>query len=173
MNTSKVMVFGALFLALAPARGEVVNVAAGGFQIHEAVHVRVTPEKAYALLITPSRWWSSDHTFSKNAENLSLDAHAGGCWCEKLPEGGSVEHMHVLWTAPGKTLRLRGALGPFQALAVDGVLTFIIKPAAEGSEVALDYSLGGYNKDGFDVLAKVTDKVMGEQLERFRQALEN
>lgn len=172
MRIIRILSLGAALLT-APAFGEVVNVAAGGFQVHESVHVAAPPDKAYAMLVTPSRWWSSEHTFSHNAENLTLEPRAGGCWCEKLAEGGSVEHMHVLWVAPGKTLRLRGALGPFQALPVDGVLSFTIRPLAEGSEVILDYSLGGYSKDGFDALAKITDKVMNEQLERFKKALEN
>jgi hypothetical protein len=172
MTAIKIMSLGALLAAMPPVQADVLNVAPSGFQVHEAVHVKVSPEQAYDLLVRPSRWWSSEHTFSRDAGNLTLDAHAGGCWCETLPDGGSVEHMRVLWAAPGKALRLRGALGPFQAMAVDGVLSFAIKPNADGSEVTLDYSLGGYSKDGFDVLARITDKVMNEQLERFKKALE-
>ena len=176
MRINQVASLGAAaLLALAPALsfGEVVAIATGGFQVHETVHVAAGADKAYALLVMPARWWSGEHTFSKSADNLSLDARAGGCWCEKLADGGSVEHMHVLWAAPGKALRMKGALGPFQALPVDGVLSLAIKPLGDGSEVTLDYSIGGYNKDGFDVLAKITDKVMNEQLERFRKVLEN
>ena len=173
MRSIQVVSILASLVALSPASGEVVNVAAAGFQVHESVHVKAAPDKAYATLVVPSHWWSSDHTFSRSADNLSLEAHAGGCWCEKLADGGSVEHMHVLLAVPGKALRLRGVLGPFQALAVDGVLSFVIKPLADGSEVTLDYSLAGYSKDGFDALAQVTDKVMSEQLERLRKALEN
>lgn len=78
MTVIRMMLMGALLLALSPARGEVVNVAAGGFQVHEVVHVRVSPEKAYEMLVAPARWWSSEHTYSKDAANLSMDARAGG-----------------------------------------------------------------------------------------------
>ncbi|HEY2683903.1 MAG TPA: SRPBCC family protein [Steroidobacteraceae bacterium] len=172
MTATKIVSLGVLLAATAPVPADVLNVAAGGFQVHEAVHVKVSPEQAYDLLLRPSRWWSSEHTFSRNADNLTLDPHAGGCWCETLPDGGSVEHMRILWVSPGKALRLRGGLGPFQAMAVDGVLSFAIKASPDGSEVTLDYSLGGYSKDGFDALAKITDKVMNEQLERLKKALE-
>jgi hypothetical protein len=71
----------------------------------------------------------------------------------------------VIYVSPGKVLRLRGALGPFQSLPVDGVMTFVIKPAAGGgSEVSLTYAVGGYAKDGFDTLSKAADEVLAAQL---------
>jgi hypothetical protein len=58
------------------------------------------------------------HTFSRNAANLSLELHAGGCFCERLKNDGSVQHMQVVYVAPGEALRLRGALDPLQ---IEGV----------------------------------------------------
>ena len=46
------------------------------------------------------------------AANLSLDAAPGGCFCERLPNGGGVEHMRVTYVEPGKRIVLTGSLGP-------------------------------------------------------------
>jgi hypothetical protein len=169
----KLVICSVVALAAAgPAAAEVVSVATGGFEVRETVHTTASPDKAYAAMLLPARWWNSDHTFSKNAANLVLDARAGGCWCETLPGGGSVEHLHVVYVSPGKTLRLRGALGPFQALAVDGVMTWSVKSAAGGADISITYLISGYTKDGFDELSKAADQVLGEQLERLKKLLD-
>jgi hypothetical protein len=151
---------------------EVASVANNGFEVREMAHAAATPDKVYAALLQPALWWSSDHTFSGNAANLVLEAHAGGCWCESLPNGGSVEHLRVVFVSPGKTLRLRGALGPFQGFAVDGVMTWTLKAAANGTDISLTYSVGGYAKDGFDELSKGADQVLGQQIERLKKLLD-
>jgi hypothetical protein len=148
-----------------------VNV--NGFEVKETAHVAAASDKAFAALLQPSHWWTSEHTFSGNAANLTLDARAGGCWCESLPDGGSVEHLHVVFVSPGKVLRLRGALGPFQALAVEGVMTWTVKPSANGSDISVSYAIGGYSKDGFDNLSKAADQVLGLQIERLRKLIDS
>jgi hypothetical protein len=162
----------ALGAAALPAAADVVSVAGNGFEVRETVHTAASADKAYAALLQPAHWWSSDHTFSGNAANLVLDARAGGCWCETLPGGGSVEHLRVVFVSPGKAVRLRGALGPFQGLAVDGVMTWSVKGGAEGADISITYAIGGYNKDGFDELSKAADHVLGEQLERLKKLLD-
>lgn len=151
------------------AAAEVVSVAGNGFEIRETAHTAASSDKVYSALLVPAHWWSSDHTFSGSAANLVLDAHAGGCWCETLPGGGSVEHLRVAFVSPGKTLRLRGALGPFQGLAVDGVMTWSVKSAADGTDVSFTYSVGGYAKEGFDEWSKMADHMLGEQMARFKK----
>jgi hypothetical protein len=154
------------------AAAEVVAVAGNGFEIRETAHMAASSDKVYAALLLPARWWNSDHTFSGSAANLVLDARAGGCWCETLPGGGSVEHLRVVYVSPGKILRMRGALGPFQGLAVDGVMTWSVKSVADGTDVSFTYSIGGYAKDGFDELSKMTDHVLGEQMARFKKLVD-
>jgi hypothetical protein len=154
------------------AAAEVVAVAANGFEVRETARTVAPSDKVYAALLLPAHWWSSEHTFSGSAANLVLDAHAGGCWCETLPDGGSVEHLRVVYVSPGKILRLRGALGPFQGLAVDGVMTLSVKSVADGTDISLTYAIGGYAKDGFDGLAKGADQVLGEQLERLKKLVD-
>jgi hypothetical protein len=80
--------------------------------------------------------------------------------------------MRVVYLAPGKMLRLRGALGPFQGLGVDGAMTWSVKSGAGGIDITFSYTLGGYAKDGFDGLAKAADRVLGEQLERLTKLID-
>ena len=158
--------------AAGPVAAEVVSVAANGFDLRETAHIAAAPDQVYAALVLPANWWSSAHTFSGSAANLKLDARAGGCWCENLPGGGTVEHLHVVFVAPGKTLRLRGALGPFQGLPVDGVMTWSVKGAADGTDVSFTYAVGGYAKTGFDELSKAADRVLDEAIERLKKSIE-
>src|SRR3984893_5474554 len=123
----------ASLLIAGPSRGTVSDVASNGVTSKIDTHIAASPDKVYAALIEPARWWSSDHTFSGDANNLHLEARAGGCWCETLPNGGSVMHSTVVYVNPGKTLRLRGALGPLQELAVTGALTWKLEPAPDGT----------------------------------------
>ena len=161
-----------LLLQIAGAHSEVLDVAPAGFEVQERVHIAAAPDRVYAALIEPKHWWSSTHSFSGDSANFTLDAKAGGCWCEVLPDGGSAQHMVVVYALPGKTLRLRGALGPFQGTGTDGALTWTIKPAADGSEVTLDSVNGGYIKGGFAPIAPIADKVMAEQVARLKAYIE-
>lgn len=161
-------------LTLASAsHGVVSDVAANGFTLTFDIHIAAPPDKVYAALIEPGRWWGSDHTFSGDARNMHLDAKAGGCWCETLPNGGSVSHLTVVYVDPGKAVRLRGALGPFQGLAVDGAMTWKLKAAAAGgTDFTATYVLGGYNKDGFAELSKGADGVLTEQFGHLKKLFE-
>jgi uncharacterized protein YndB with AHSA1/START domain len=173
-DTNELVICSAVlaFAAAGQAAAEVISVAGTGFEIRETAHIAASPDKVYAALLLPANWWNSAHTFSGSSANLVLDARAGGCWCESLPGGGSVEHLHVVYVSPGKTLRLRGALGPFQGLAVDGVMTWSVKGVASGADVSFTYAVGGYAKNGFDELSKMTDQVLGEQIERLKKSIE-
>ena len=151
---------------------EVLSSGQNGFEVRETLRVSATTQKVYAALLQPSQWWSSSHTFSGNAANITLDAKAGGCWCEILPEGGSVEHMRVVYVAPGNTLRLRGALGPFQGLGVEGAMTWSLKASSNATDISVTYAVGGYSKDGFEGAAKGVDRVLGEQLQLLKKLIE-
>ncbi|MBI3675913.1 MAG: SRPBCC family protein [Proteobacteria bacterium] len=162
---------GLVAAQLLSAHADVVDATTNGFQLKYSFHVGVSPDKAYAALIEPNHWWSSDHTYSGSAENFTFDARAGGCWCEKLANG-SVQHMTVVLAEPGKMLRLRGGLGPFQGTAVDGAMTWTLKSAQDGTDVTLDASFGGYMKGGLTDVSKGVDTVLGEQTVRLKTYLE-
>ena len=155
-----------------PAGATVSDAAANGFSVVEKLHLSATPDKVYSELVIPSHWWNFEHTFSRNAANLSLDARAGGCWCETLPEGGSVQHLAVVFADPGRRLVMRGALGPLQGLGVEGAMTIILKPSADGTDLSLTYSVGGYLKDGLESWAAPVDRVLSAQMTRLKSFIE-
>jgi uncharacterized protein YndB with AHSA1/START domain len=175
MKTRSGSMLGALAFAATlgtTAHAAVSDLAPGGFALAETVHIAAPRDKVYAALIEPARWWSSNHSFSGNAANFTLDARAGGCWCETLPNGGSAQHLIVVYVAPGETLRLRGAIGPFQSFAVESVMTWTLKDSGQGTDLTLTYLVGGYMKGGFENISKVADGVFAEQASRLQHFVE-
>lgn len=157
---------------LASAQAEVKSVAPNGFEIVDTASIQASPERVYAALGQIGQWWSAAHTFSKDAANLSLELKAGGCFCERLMDGGSVQHLIVVYASPGQGLRLRGALGPLQMEGVDGTLAWALKPSEGGTSVTQSYVVGGYIRKGIDDWAPRVDKVLHEQLDRLQRFVE-
>lgn len=158
---------------LSSAAAEVKDSSAIGFTVQDTVFIAADPNDVYhALVADIGSWWDSAHTFSGNARNLSIDDKAGGCFCEKLENGGSVRHLEVVFADPGKTLRLIGGLGPLQAMAVTGSMTWSLSKTDTGTNVKVIYSVGGYRPGGLQKLASLVDKVIFEQLKRLKEYME-
>jgi uncharacterized protein YndB with AHSA1/START domain len=172
-NAASALVGAAFFLTAAVAAGAVVDSQANGFSIEEITRIEATPDKVYAALTAPQKWWNSQHTFSQDAANMSLDARAGGCLCEKLPMGGSVLHATVVDAEPGSTLRLRGPLGPFQGQGVDSVMTFSLKRNGDATELTLDNRIGGYMKGGFEKWPQAADAMLTDLVTHLKYFVEN
>jgi uncharacterized protein YndB with AHSA1/START domain len=165
----------ALILALTvagPATAEVKSATANGFEAATTVTIAAPADRVYAAFGEVGRWWSSSHTFSRDSANLSLELRAGGCFCERLKDGGTVEHMRVVYAAPGAGLRLRGALGPLQTEGVDGTLAWTLKPTEGGTSVTQSYVVGGYIRSGMEQWAPRVDRVLDEQLQRLKSFVE-
>lgn len=158
----------ALMLALlvsAAARAEVVESSATGFLIHNTVVVRGTPAEAYAAFAEHIReWWTPAHTLTGSSANLTLEARAGGCLCETLPNGGSAQHLQVVLAAPGYTIRMLGGLGPLQGHGVAGSLTYAFTARGDSTVIDQAYSVGGYFKGGLNKIAPIADTVLREML---------
>jgi hypothetical protein len=158
--------------AASPTAAAVKGASTGGFEVENSTVVAGSPATAYAMLGRPAEWWDPEHSFSHDARNLSLELRAGGCFCERLPKsGGSVQHMRVVYADPGTALRLQGSIGPLQGEAVAGSLTFTLKPVPQGTEIVMNYIVGGYLRTGGDNWAPVVDRVLAAQLERLRRHL--
>ena len=155
------------------ASADVLDVATNGFAVRETVHVKAAPDAVYDALLHPAPWWNSQHTFSGNAANLTLDARAGGCLCESLPHGGSALHLTVVDIEPGSTVRFRGPMGPFQGQGVDSALTFTLTAEPGGTLLTLDNAVGGYMKGGFDKWSAAADHMLGDLASRLAKYSEN
>jgi uncharacterized protein YndB with AHSA1/START domain len=156
----------------APAAAEIVDVAANGMEIRQQLRIAAPPDKVWAALIVPARWWSSDHSFSGSSANITIDPRVGGCWCETLPNGGGVVHMEVTHIAPPKTLVFRGALGPFYNLAADGALSFGLAANGAETDVTVVFRAGGYVKEGFQKWATAVDEVFAQQMGNLKKHVE-
>lgn len=152
-----------------PVTAEVVNVEPNGFETRATAIVAASPERVWQTLIAPAQWWRKEHSWSGDAANLSIDPRAGGCFCERLPPDGGVEHARVVFARPARMLRMRGALGPLQGEAVVGTLTIALKKADSGTEVTLGYVVGGYIRGGMATIAPAVDGVLAEQLAALKE----
>ena len=164
----------AAILAVTPvaAAAEVDAVSDTGFVSRNSVRLAVTPAQAWAAMLRPAGWWNGGHTYSGDPDNLTIDARAGGCFCEAIPASdGQIEHMRVLYLAPGSALRMTGGLGPLQGEAVTGVLTATFEEDDGQTVLSWEYVVGGYAVASLRELAPIVDRVVGEQLLRLAASL--
>ena len=162
-----------LILCALPALAEVKDSSANGFTITSSFTTSAAPAEVYRKIVGVSDWWSPSHTYSGDAHNLSLDARAGGCWCEKVPKmGGSVMHMQVATALPNALLVVTGGLGPLQQMGVSGAMTFKLTPANGGTKVEFTYSASGYSPQGLNTIAPIVDKVLMEAVERLHNYID-
>jgi uncharacterized protein YndB with AHSA1/START domain len=168
----KYLLIAATLALTTAARAEVVDAQPGGFEVKRTAVLNAPADKVYAALAQPSQWWSKDHTWSGSAANLSLAPMAGGCFCEKLPNGGSVMHMTVVYAQPGRGLRLFGALGPLQMSGAAGHLGWTLSEAGGKTTLTQTYDVGGYMQGGLDKIAPAVDQVLGQQFDRLTAYVE-
>jgi len=157
-----------LLAAAAPAWADTGNVTPHGFTIIFRDTVKASPTELWQLLVQLPRWWNPQHSYSGVPSNMSLDAQAGGCWCERWGENQSVQHGLVVQALPGRTLRLYANLGPLQELPIQGVLTFTIAMQEQQTVLRVSYRVGGPPDLGLEKLAPLVDQVIGEQFKRLK-----
>jgi len=170
----------AALLPLTGAYAEVTSASAAGFVSEHVLVLPATPEEAYrALTQEISAWWDADHSYSGAAANFSMDAREGGCFCEKLLNGGSVMHMQVVYADPGVLLRLVGGLGPLQGMGVSGSMDFALESLTEtsggkGTLLTYRYVVHGYapGEAGVGAFAEAVDRVQLGQLLRLQSYLQ-
>ncbi len=174
VGATRQALLGAFFLLmLAGTSGRSASVVMpNGFVVKLESTIDASPAKVYDGFGQIGSWWNSEHTYSGDAHNLSIDARPGGCFCEKLPNGGGIEHARVIYAAPGATLRLSGALGPLQASGVVGTMTWRLTGDDDKTRVQLTYSVGGFIDGGFEKVAPAVESVLREQLDRMKLFVE-
>ena len=164
-------------IALSVATSATADVTASdsdGFTIRIERTTPSTPAQAFAMLGTPAVWWSPLHTWSGDAAQMRIDPlAAGGCWCERLPNMGSVEHGHIIrWDPENGRILMRAELGPLQNLPVSGKLEWDAIAGPDGvTRVAMRYEVTGRGIDDPAALAAAVDHVLTEQLDRLVAAL--
>lgn len=153
------------------ARSEVTDVSANGFRSSHVLQVDAPAQKVWNALLQPGRWWDPAHTYSGAARNLTLEAQAGGCFCETL-KNGEVQHLtvtHIRWP---EQLTLTGGLGPLASQGVAGNMVFTVKPSGAGSTLTMSYAVGGWSAMPFPTLAPAVDGVLAGQMARLKRHAE-
>ena len=165
---------GIAALALSGMAGaDIVEASPTGFQVKQTAEIAAPAAKVWAALGEVGSWWNSQHSWSGDAKNLTLELKAGGCWCEaNLPGGGAAHHMTVLMVMPGKTAVLDGSLGPLMFSGAAGHLVWQLAEKDGKTTLVQTYYVGGYFPGGLDKLAGPVDGVMSEQLGRLKAYVE-
>jgi hypothetical protein len=162
-----------LALGAQQAKAEVTYLDDFGFTVSHSIETGAAPYVVYRTLTSHvDQWWNGEHSWSGDAANLYMKIERGGCFCERLPENGRVEHLRIIYLEPGKEIRFDGALGPLQSMAVDGRMIWKIEPREEGSRVSFTYKVFGHPEGGLAGIAPAVDGVIGEQLTRLGERLE-
>ena len=149
------------------------QVTPNGFLVKFDVNVNAPAAKVYnALVGQVGSWWNPEHTYSHDAKNLSIDPRPEGCFCEKLPNGGGIEHLRVVYVAPPQVVRFSGALGPLQASGVAGSMTWKLTGGSDSTRLELSYSVGGFIPGGFEKIAPAVEAMLREQVDRLKMFTE-
>jgi len=166
MNLNHMAVFIALLLPAATPAAVTQSSPDGAIVVHH-FQIAASPQAAWNALVRPELWWPSDHTWSGDRANLRLEAQAGGCFCENWGEA-SAEHGRIVMAQPGMLLRIRGALGPLQEMAVTAVLTVrLVATGSGGTEATVTYRISGDASHKLDAFIPAVDQVIGLQFGAF------
>ena len=165
-------IFAASLLACF-SHAEVADSSSSGFTVKITANIQAPPEEVFRKFVhNVGDWWNSNHTWSGDAHNLTIDAKPMGCFCEKLPNGGGVRHMEVIYTSPGKALVMKGELGPMQVMAAAGSMQVQFNAAEGGTKLVVGYAVAGYFQGGLNTIAPKVDEVLIEQVARFKNYVE-
>ncbi|RTE87061.1 MULTISPECIES: SRPBCC domain-containing protein [Gammaproteobacteria] len=161
-TTAIVAVLTGLYLPL-PSVAEVKSSSESGFHLEINQAIDTTPEVAYHHFVNDiAQWWLSSHTWFGNSENLSIEARAGGCFCE-LNGDQQAEHMMVSFVDPSHKIMFTGGLGPLKGMGLNGALTFEFRTQT----VKVTYIADGYPTTNMQEFAPLVDNVLTEQMNSF------
>lgn len=149
----------------APAAADVLESSADHYTLRQEAVSPLAPDALWERLIEPASWWQSGHTWSGSADNLSLEATAGGLWTERW-DGNAVTHGTVLAAMENRMLRLDAPFGPLQGMGVTVTWTITLTPDEEtgGTRVVFDEIANGSSQSGLDQLALAVDRVKTEAI---------
>ena len=161
-----VATFSAAILASsAPAFAESRDVSPASFVIGLQQEVNAKPADVFEDIAKVDKWWNKKHTWSGDANNLSMQLSPGGCFCERW-DANFVEHGRVIGVRKDSMVRLESSLGPLQELAVTGILTFTVLPKEGKTTLKISYRVNGGPQSGLDKWAAPVESVLTEQMHR-------
>lgn len=161
----RIVVMAVVAAVACVANAEVKQSSADSFVLSYSKTLDVAPAAVYAVIPAVERWWSGAHSYSGDAANFSMKAEAGACFCERW-KGNSVQHGTVLMAIHDQVLRIAGAFGPLQGMAVNAVLSIGTRAEGNGTALTMVYRVNGTSGNALDKLAPGVDQVLNEQFNR-------
>ena len=154
-----------LFLSVTnPAtQADVTSKGEAGFNLKITGVANVPPAVAYEQFLDIGECWLSSHTWYRDASNLSVEAKAGGCFCEKS-DGSEVLQMLVTFIKPNAEIKMVDGLGPLQMMDIHSGMSWSFEPAKNGTLITLTYNVTGYAPGGLSDIADIDDAVQTDQL---------
>ena len=87
--TLRILLLGLTLSQAAPLAAEVVHGGEHDFTVKHEETTEAEPAVVYRTMTAHiDQWWNPEHSWSGKAANLHMEADRGGCFCERLPEGG-------------------------------------------------------------------------------------
>ena len=165
-------VLAAALLAAAPVSAELTWSTDEAFVTRHEALIRAEAKTVFEEIFDIAGWWNGAHSWSADATNLYIEPGAGGCFCERLPGGGGVEHLHIVFYNPPKEIRLVGGLGPLQQMGVNGTMSWRVEQAENAPrKLVFEYRVHGHVEGGLTNIAPAVDAVIGEQHARLLERL--
>lgn len=148
----------AVLVPASPARAEVKDSGEHGFTVENGQTLSAPAAVVWRTLVNDvNHWWPRERGGLGPQARLSIQAQAGGCFCETAGVR-QVQHMQVVRVDPGRSLRLRGAAGALQGMGLDGVMEFRLQPQGKRTLVTLWYRASGYSPDDLAQVAQEVDQ---------------
>ena len=154
-----------LLLGLQPSYAEVVSASNSHFTLLIKENSTLSVEQVWQKLIHPKVWWHPDHTYCGDANNLTLEAIAGGHWREDWSDG-SVLHGTVLNIQKHKLLRLNAPFGPLQSMSVSAIWTITMSKTDTGTAIQFEFIATGIDSSQLDKIAPAVNQVKGQAIKR-------
>lgn len=149
-----------LLLSISPSlSAKVLAVNEHGFIVENSVSTNQSATLVWQALVNDiDKWWPKDHSWWGEKGKFTLNAKAGGCFCE-VSGNKSAQHMRIVFVEPSKLLRMSGGLGPLQGMGMNGALTWVITEEQGNTMITLTYRVHGINPGGFQELAPIVANV--------------
>ena len=141
------------------------------FVVSHKFESKKSVETVYKTFTNVSSWWEASHTFDGKAENLYFDFDQQRCFCEKVANGGFVQHLAAIHVQPMKKVVFSGGLGPLQDQAVSGKLLWTFEQTDNGVKVNVEYRVYGMIVDGMGKWPEAVDFVLGTQVKKLASLL--
>lgn len=163
-----------LITVSATTLADVIAKSETGFNLRITSEVSVTPEVAYDQFVKVDEWWVESHSWFGSRKNFSLEAKAGGCFCEIQGEK-QVQHMQVTFVNPGEEIKMIGGLGPLQMMGLHGGMSWRFEPleGSSGTRIVQTYNVTGWAPGGLLDLADIVDAVQTGQQNALTKRLQD